>query len=49
VLDERNVNAFQFYDIEDVETDILRWSVFKTRFSGNTGAMEISVYGVPVN
>ena len=38
---------FQSFDIEDVETDAIRRSVLDTRFGGNTGAMEISVYGVP--
>lgn len=39
---------FQYFDIDDVETDVIRWSVLDTRFGSNTGAMEIAVYGVPV-
>ncbi len=39
---------FQYFDIDDVETDLIRWSVLDTKWGGNTGAMEIAVYGVPV-
>jgi len=39
---------FQYFNIDDVETDVVRWSVLDTRFGSNTGAMEIAVYGVPV-
>ena len=39
---------FQYFDIDDVETDVIRWSVLDTKWSGNTGAMEIAVYGVSV-
>ena len=46
-LDEEKPTDFQVFDIEDVETDVLRWSVLDARYGGNTGAMEIAVYGEP--
>jgi len=46
-LDETKQDEFQYFDIEDVESATTRWSVFKTRF-GQSGAMEIAVYGVSV-
>lgn len=40
---------FQYFDIDDVETDVVRWSVLDTKWGSNTGAMEISIYGVPAD
>jgi hypothetical protein len=37
---------FQYFDIDDVETDVVRWSVLDTKWGSNTGAMEIALYGV---
>ena len=48
-LDEKKPTGFQYYDIRDVETDLIRWSVLDTRYGVNTGATEIAVYGVPVD
>lgn len=39
---------FQYFDIDDVDTDVIRWSVLDTQFGSNTGAIEIAIYGVPV-
>jgi sialate O-acetylesterase len=39
--------GFQYFDIDDVETDLVRWSVLDTKWGGNTGAMEIAIYGAP--
>jgi len=46
VKGDKAQTEFQYFDIDDVETDVLRWSVLDTRFGGNTGAMEIAVYGI---
>lgn len=47
-LDKEDPTAFQVFDIEDIETDVLRWSVLHARYGANTGAMEIAIYSVPV-
>ena len=47
-LDEQKPTDFQYFDIEDFETDVIRWSVLDARYGANTGAVEIAVYGVPV-
>ena len=47
-LDDEEATGFQVFDIEDVETDVIRWSVLDARFGGNTGGREIAVYGVPL-
>ena len=47
-LDEKKPTEFYYFDIEDVETDRIRWSVFKSSYGINPGVMEISVYGVPI-
>lgn len=48
-LDDRQPTDFQYFDIDDVETDAIRWSVLNARYGSNTGAMEIAIFGVPVN
>jgi len=48
-LDEKNPTGFQYFDIKDVEADVIRWSVLDSKYGHNTGAMEIAIYGVPVN
>ena len=47
--DAKLQTQFQYFDIDDVETDLIRWSVLDTRYGSNTGAMEIAVYGAPLN
>jgi len=48
-LDEEKPTDFQVFDIEDIETDVLRWSVLDARYGSNTGAMEIALFGTPLN
>ena len=48
-LDDKHATDFQYFDIDDVETDTIRWSVLDARYGSNTGAIEITVYGVPLN
>ena len=47
-LDENKQNEFQYFDIKDVDTNLMRWAVFQSKFA-NTGAMDIAVYGVPAD
>lgn len=48
-LDDRHATDFHYFDIDNVETDAIRWSVLNVRYGSNTGAMEIAIFGVPVD
>ena len=48
-LNDKRPTDFQYFDIEDVETDVINWSAVDSRYGNTTGAMEIAIYGVPAD